>query len=87
MTKEDPPWLGPTQKKLFQITPSRNAKNASPRTISDRRWGKKEKVTFDIEGTSFSSCFFLIFATENCNTDMFRFFKMCVFSSGASDFS
>ena len=27
----DPPWFGPTQKKIFQIKPSRMAKIASPR--------------------------------------------------------
>ena len=31
VTKEDPPWLGPTQKKIFEIKPSRMAENAPPR--------------------------------------------------------
>ena len=30
MTKEDPPWFGPTQKEFFDIMPSSMAKNASP---------------------------------------------------------
>ena len=31
MTKEDPPLLGPTRKKVFEIKPSRMAENAPPR--------------------------------------------------------
>ena len=29
--EEDPPWLGQTQKNIFELIPSRKAKKASPR--------------------------------------------------------
>ena len=55
MTKEDPPWLGPTQKKHFEITPSRKAKSISKTNFT--------KI-LSVQGRSFSEEHRLLFLGE-----------------------